>query len=374
MDIRKIALISTFISIGLASCSSSSPDDYKQVSPVVMDLALVPYQKLSDYKFFEGDLKNLTPAYGVLPFEPSSALFSDYAHKKRFVWMPEGVKATYVSPSQVLDLPVGAVLIKSFYYENVQNLPSVNGTRILETRLMIHKQTGWSYANYVWNDDQTEAYFDLAGSDVDISFLTDNGELKETAYRIPEESQCLVCHKQKVIENGTEVAKQIPIGIKPQNLNWIYPYDGGAKNQLAKWVEMGYLDSNFTMPTASQTVIDYTDASKPIGDRARAYVDSNCSHCHSDDRHCDYRPMRFAWKDSEVPAHMGVCVATQDMQGFPEALNNIVTPGNIGRSMLYYRINTTNEAYRMPLHGRTIIHEEGVAMMAEWINSLPPCN
>jgi len=374
MKIYRIALFSTFISLALAACSSNSPDDYKPVSPVVVDLTQVPYQKLSDYKFFEGDLKDLKPAYGVLPFAPSSALFSDYAHKKRFVWMPAGVKATYVSPSKVLDLPVGAVLIKSFYYEHVQNLQSVNGTRILETRLMIHKETGWTYADYVWNDDQTEAYFDLAGSNVDISFMADDGVVKGTTYRIPEESQCLVCHKQKVIENGTEVAKQIPIGVKPQNLNWVYPYESGAKNQLAKWVEMGYLESGFTMPTTSETVIDYTDTSKPIGDRARAYVDSNCSHCHSDDRHCDYRPMRFAWKDSNLRENMGVCVATQDMQSFPEALSNIVTPGNINRSMLYYRINTTEEAYRMPLHGRTMIHDEGVAMMAQWINSLSPCN
>ena len=72
--------------------------------------------------------------------------------------------------------------------------------------------------------------------------------------------------------------------------------------------------------------------------------------------------------------NMGVCVDTQDMQNFEPALSKIVTPGNIYRSMLYHRLNTIDETYRMPLHGRTIIHEEGIQLVEEWINSLSPCN
>ena len=79
--------------------------------------------------------------------------------------------------------------------------------------------------------------------------------------------------------------------------------------------------------------------------------------------------------NGEGLTNMGVCVPTQDMQDFPPALASIITPANPNRSMLYYRINTTDESYRMPLHGRTVIHEEGVALMEQWINSLTtPCN
>ena len=46
----------------------------------------------------------------------------------------------------VLNLPVGAVLIKVFYYNNVQ--PS-NSTKIIETRLMIRKASGWIFAEYM---------------------------------------------------------------------------------------------------------------------------------------------------------------------------------------------------------------------------------
>ena len=89
-------------------------------SPVKFDLTQVPFPKLSDYHFFVGELKNQTPAYAVLPYQPASSLFSDYAHKKRFVWLPKNTKASFNGAENVLEFPVGAVLIKTFYYDNVQ--------------------------------------------------------------------------------------------------------------------------------------------------------------------------------------------------------------------------------------------------------------
>lgn len=363
-----------FLSIAIfMSCSDK--EDYVPVSPVTVDLTQVPYPKLSDYKFFEGELKNQVPSLNVLPYEPASSLFSDYAHKKRFVWMPPGTKATFTADSKVLELPVGAALIKTFYYDNVQNITPVGGTRIVETRVMIRKETGWIFADYVWNAEQTEAYYDLAGSFTEVTWKDDNNVTKTANYRIPTEVQCMICHKNKQVIGTTEIDTYIPIGIKPQNLNFSYDYGTENKNQLSKWIEQGYLESDFILPTAENTVINYNDNTQPLELRVRSYLDSNCSHCHADDRHCDYRPMRFPFKLTGGPAgrtNMGVCVDTQDYS-FAPALTKIIKPGSINRSMLYYRINTTDESYRMPLHGRTLIHEEGVAMMQQWINSLTTC-
>ena len=354
------------------SCSDKD-DEYTPVSPVVVDLTQVPYPKLSDYKFFEGEMKDLIPALNVIPYEPSSVLFSDYAHKKRFVWMPVGTKATFNGDDKILNLQVGAVLIKNFYYDNVQ---PENVTKIIETRIMIRKDTGWIFADYVWNNEQTEAFLDLAGSYVPISWKDENNVTRNVNYRIPSEVQCIVCHKERIEIPGGEVTTYIPIGIKPQNLNFNYNYGTESKNQLTKWIEQGYLESNFTFPTAENTVVNYDDTSKPLEQRVRAYFDINCAHCHAQDRHCDYRPMRFAYSETggaNGHTNMGVCVPTADMQDFPSAYSSIIKPGNVDRSMLYYRINTTDESYRMPLHGRTLIHEEGVALIEEWINSLTGC-
>jgi uncharacterized repeat protein (TIGR03806 family) len=356
------------------SCSNSDDaEQYAPVSPVVVDLSQVPYPKLSDYKFFTGDMKDQVPALGLLPFAPASVLFSDYAHKKRFVWMPSGLKATFNGNEKSLELPVGAAIIKTFYYDNVQNVTPVGATRIIETRVMIRKSTGWIFADYVWNAQQTEAFLDNLGSFTEVTWL-ENGVSKTANYRIPSEEQCIVCHKKKEMINGVEETVFTPIGIKPQNLNYNYNYGSTSKNQLTKWIEEGYLENNFTLPSASTSTIDYNDTSKSIDLRVRSYFDINCAHCHQDGRHCDYRPMRFAFNETQNNrTNMGVCVETADMQDFDPALSKIVTPGNINRSMMYFRLNTTDETYRMPLHGRTVIHEEGIQLIQQWINSLDPC-
>src|SRR5690606_4869260 len=112
-----ISLITAF-----SSCGKDDSEEYSEIpdpSPVVLDLEAVPYPKLSDYNFFEGNIKNLKPVKGVGPYDLNSTLFTDYAHKKRFVWMPDNVKAQYISDSEVLNFPSGSVLIKNFYYDNV---------------------------------------------------------------------------------------------------------------------------------------------------------------------------------------------------------------------------------------------------------------
>lgn len=373
-----LLLLTVFFTAITISCSKSDDDTYlpiAPVSPVTVDLTEVPYPKLSDYNFFEDSLKYQKPSLNVLPFQPASVLFTDYALKKRFVWMPVGKKATYNGDNKVLELPVGAALVKTFYYDNVQNVVPLGASRLIETRVMIRKEDGWIFANYVWNAEQTEAYYDLDGSFTSVTWKDANNVIKTANYRIPSEVQCIICHKNQRLVNGAVVTTHLPIGIKPQNLNFNYNYGSGAINQLTKWIQQGYLQNNFSLPTAANTVIDYNDTSKSLEQRARSYVDANCSHCHMDDRHCDYRPMRFAYSETAGNrANMGVCVDTEDMQDFPDALSKIVSPGSTERSMMYYRLNTTDEAYRMPLHGRTVIHEEGIALIRDWINSLTPCD
>ena len=79
--------------------------------PIVSaDLSLVPFAKLSDYHFFIGDIKNQIPSLNVIPYEPASSLFTDYASKKRFVWMPTGVKATYIADNKALVFP-GCIVV-----------------------------------------------------------------------------------------------------------------------------------------------------------------------------------------------------------------------------------------------------------------------
>jgi uncharacterized repeat protein (TIGR03806 family) len=359
---KNIKCIKRLVFIGLISIivSCNTLDDSYipvPVSPAVVDLTQVPYQKLSDYKFFEGDLKNMSPSYGVVPYRPTSELFTDYAEKKRFIWLPNGVKATYNGDGNELNLPVGAALIKSFYYNNV--VPN-NETRIIETRVMIRKSTGWIFAEYVWNTNQTEAYLQNTGSQTPVSWMDENNILQSINYKIPSTTtDCKRCHE---LINGT----RIPLGIKPQNLNSAFTYSEGNKNQLSKLIEFGYLENN--LPATIVSVVNYKDALQPLNLRVRSYFDSNCAHCHVDNGEATQFGLRFAFNQTENIENMGVGVQAQHyLTGYN---GRIVQPNNIGQSILHYRVNTTTDNfYIMPPLGRTVKHSEGVQLIEEWINS-----
>lgn len=351
-------------SIQYTICDTSNNCSTENVSLSITSLSVVnmfegdtPHETLSSYNFFEGDLNNLEATFGVIPYDLITPLFTDYAKKKRFIWMPNGVKANYINDYSPLDFPTGCVLIKNFYYNNVQ--PD-NSTKLIETRIMYKKADGWDFANYVWNEEQTEAFFTNQGSTVNLSWL-EGGALKTTDYRVPSRAECFTCH------NSSD--SPTPIGLKPQNINKDYNFDGGIMNQLLKLNQVGYLDSD--IPNSINTVVAWDDESQSLNDRVRSYLDINCAHCHSDGGHCNYRPMRFEFNLTENPENIGVCVVPET-QFIPNSY--IVTPNDIDLSILYYRLSTEDESFRMPLLGRTINHREGIDLVEEWINSLNNCN
>lgn len=123
--------------------------------------AFRPYETLSEYGLFTGELKNLEPAADVLPYDLNTPLFSDYAYKLRFVKIPEGKAATY-SAGEAFGFPEGTVIAKTFYYPDDFRKPGKK-RRLLETRILYKQAEGWAAYPYVWNEEQTEARYDVAG-------------------------------------------------------------------------------------------------------------------------------------------------------------------------------------------------------------------
>ena len=355
----KLIAILILIALFIFSCADDEQGYVEIETPVDVNLENVPYAKLSDYFFFVGELKNHTPNVGVLPYEPASGLFTDYAHKKRFIWMPAGVMANYTSDSEVLNFPVGTVLIKTFYYTTIQ--PD-NSTQYIETRIMIRKSDGWKFYEYIWNEEQTDADLVIGedfvnGSSKTITFKKPNNEIITANYRIPSDSECFACHKI----NETAV----PIGVKPQNINFNYTYSNGSMNQLQKLVNQGYLQN---YPATIASTVNYNDTSQPLALRARSYLDINCAHCHQDQARCEYRPVRFPFRQTIDDINVGICLTADE--AISPTLQKIISPGNFSKSIMHFRISTNDESERMPLLGRTIMHDEGVTLIEEWISTM----
>ncbi|MGB1248201.1 MAG: hypothetical protein ACPG4Z_04900, partial [Chitinophagales bacterium] len=220
-----VAILSIgIISIFLSQCNFSN-------KTVNVDLTQIPHNNLSTYNFFEGKINDLLPQEGVLPYDLNTPLFSDYAYKSRFVWMPDGTSAAY-DPKETFDFPLGAVLIKSFYYPEGFAKPE-GERRIIETRLLINQEDGWNAYPYVWNDEQTDATLSIAGGFTEVNYTDEQGIAQQISYAIPNKIQCKSCH---IYDEEIK-----PIGPKVRNINGDFDYEDGTTNQLDKWVEVGYL-------------------------------------------------------------------------------------------------------------------------------------
>ena len=333
-----------------------------QDTNVTLDLDKFPYDTLSEYNFFNGALNAIEPAYGVLPYEPISSLFTDYAVKERFVWVPVGETASFDQNNKSLDFPTGSALIKMFYYNNV--LPT-NTTKIIETRVMVKTQNGWDFAEYVWNEAQTEAFLETTedGGYTEVNWLQD-GQERFVNYRIPAKQQCVICHS-----NDFET---VPLGIKPQNINSFLTYDDGPSNQLQKLIDFGYLED--ALPANITTVVDWEDASNSLEQRAKSYLDINCGNCHIDGGQGDYRAIRLGYTNTlNNDENAGVCVEgdTPIPVGGGTFITKLIAPEDSENSIIYYRMSVTgDQAYKMPQFGQSLVHTEALALMEDWINSI----
>ena len=352
------------------SCSDNFSDEdetYRLIAPVSVNLTQVPYPKLSDYGFFVGNLKDQKPSRNVLPYRPASELFSDYAHKLRFVWMPPGTQATYDGDDNVLDFPVGTVLIKTFYFDNVQ---PQNKRKIIETRLLIKiaeatpTNSGWETYNYIWNERMKEAYLDTDGNGIFVPItFSENGIEKSLTYKVPAQTECRTCHKHNPTQSANgEIT--LPIGPKPQNLNFDYDYGDFQMNQLQKWISQGYLENN--LPNDIYSTVDWKDTTQPLELRARSYLDMNCAHCHRVGGHCDYVEPKFNFSNTDI-TQLGLCM--EPLFQIDDA-PYIINAGDSDHSELIVRIASTDQSIMMPIIGRTTVHEEGVAMLREWIDTM----
>jgi uncharacterized repeat protein (TIGR03806 family) len=334
----------------LASCSRQA-----QESTVQYTAGDNPHPKLSDYNFFKGPMDELNPNSRVLPFELISPLFTDYAEKARFIWMPENVSGMY-NDSTFFDLPIGTILVKNFYFPDDFRIGE-SERRIIETRLMVHEPAGWRGLPYIWNDEQSEAYLRLAGGEKEVRFTDSYGEEIQLRYLIPNANQCQSCH----LKNG----EMVPIGPQAQHLNKTYMYNDGPENQLVRWYVAGFFSNRPDLETAP-AIADYKDHSAPLNLRARAYLDINCAHCHNPAGPGKTSGLYLHYQQ-ENPTALGVYKPPVAAGRGSGGKQFSIVPGNPGNSILLYRMESTEPGIMMPEIGRTIVDKEAVELIRAWI-------
>lgn len=282
--------------------------------------------KLSDYRFFVGEAPNAR----VTGYQLNTALFSDYADKDRYFYLPPGTKVSFDAAGTV-EFPVGAAIVKTFRY----------GARKMETRVLLHRAAGWVALPYVWQGD--EAVLKRAGARIPIEV---HGQAIN--YQVPNVNQCKECHQ-------TGVALT-PIGPKARNID-----DG----QLTAWRKAGLADAAPAVPKLPR----WDDATQPIALRARAYLDVNCAHCHKPEGSASNSGLFLGWEKPVGPS-LGIGKAPVAAgRGSGGRMAGIV-PGHPEASILTYRMASTEPGVAMPELGRNMVHGEGVALIENWVRTM----
>lgn len=363
------------VALVLAACSRTP-------SEVTFHAAGFP-QTLAEWGLFTVQDDRITPHKGMVTYELATPLFSDYAQKWRTIWMPAGASAKY-ERDKTFDFPVGTIITKTFYYtvpaaaarpgdsrDVVKMTPAtyqagVDGldlrhVRMIETRLLVHRADGWIGLPYVWNADQTQATLQRTGAEVPLTFI-DGKKRTNFVYSVPNQNQCAGCHTADYRARALG-----PIGPKARHLDIDFPGPGGDINQLQRLAQLRYLTG---LPSANvPRDARWDDASAPIDARARAYLDINCAHCHS-----DTGPARVSglWLHSTVidPRRLGVCKPPVAAGGGGGERGYDIVPGHPEQSIVPFRLASTDPGAMMPETGRSLVHKEGVALIDQWIAQL----
>jgi uncharacterized repeat protein (TIGR03806 family) len=302
------------------------------------------------------DTRNLVIARGLIPYDIVVPFWSDGAAKSRWVAVPNE-KVKY-SPTGDWIFPKGTVFVKTFELQDDAGNPGIK--RRLETRLLVCDSAGGVYGVvYKWRLDNSDADLISTSRTEEIAIRTAAGEVRKQTWYYPSRPDCLACHNA----NTSGV-----LGVKARQMNRSFTYPPGVTdNQLRAWNHAGLFtpevnDADLaTLPTLAAA----DDAARTVQDRARSYLDANCSQCHRPGGTVAYFDARY---DTPLERQGLIDGPVLIDQGIDRP--RVISPHDTWRSIIYMRVNTVDDI-KMPPIARETVDQEGVKLLQDWITSLP---
>ena len=283
------------------------------------------------------------PTPGMIPYDLNSPLWSDNAHKERWLSLPDGTQIS-ILPYGDWQFPSGSVLRKDFYLSN----------EIVETRLLMrHNDGGWAGYSYEWNGTLTDANLLPGEKTKFIASANQN-------WTYPSPLQCIQCHTSSTT---------FTLGPETAQLNRDYNYNGVIANQITTFAHIDLFDSD--LPETAFKIADYYDSnSYSVSERARSYLHSNCSNCH---RHNGTGRGSADFSHYLPFADMNICNVMPVAGSLGISNARLLVPGNPSQSIISVRMKSLDNT-RMPLIGSSIVHDDGARLIDDWILSISSCH
>jgi uncharacterized repeat protein (TIGR03806 family) len=302
------------------------------------------------------DTAHMIPGTGLTPYDLVVAFWSDGAQKSRWVAIPDG-RVDY-SPTSEWKFPACTVFVKHFDLPTDARNPAIS--RRLETRLLVRDSRGGVYGvTYKWRPDGEDADLLTEAKTEEISVTASDGAVHSQPWYYPSPKDCLTCHT---------VNAGLVLGVKARQMNREFKYPSGVTdNELRAWNHIGLFKQPLNEAELGKipTLAAAGDVSRSLEDRARSYLDANCSHCHRPNGTVASFDARF-----ETPLDRQLLVDGPVLIDQAIDKPRVIAPHDVWRSMAYMRVST-NTDIRMPPLARETIDQKGVKLLNEWIVSLP---
>lgn len=306
-------------------------------------------------------LEKLEPSPGVVPYSINGHHFSDGTYSEQWIGLPDDAKLAVYQRSDWqtgqskghVKFPHNTVLAKTVLYRTDPDDPDTE--RRLETQILHRYHDDWNAYNYIWNDEQTDASLQSDSPKERTLEIIDANQpagIRKQVWLHASRSQCMLCH---IWSAGTAH------GFKLDQLNRSHADE--QENQLAKFERFGMFESSVKRPTPSVSPLD---SNASIEARARQYLHLNCAHCH---RPGGGGTSAFALNSNIKLEDMKLVDADAVQGDFGIQSAKVIASGDPCQSVLVYRMLKTGRGH-MPQFGPTLVDDEGVHLIKQWIDSL----
>ncbi len=296
-------------------------------------------------------------APSLLPYDVQTPLWSDGAHKRRWLALPENEPIGF-APDGPWVFPGGTVFVKHFGMALDERRPEQQ--RLLETRFLVAASNAAYYGvSYKWNADGTDAELLRRSQTEELEIVDADGAVRRQKYYYPGPGDCLTCHNPRA---------GYVLGVHTAQLNGsrLDAASGHEENQLVTLQELGLLDVELSDTSVYPRLTPLDDASSSQYDRVRSYWDSNCSMCHG--ARTDIQAHWDARFETPLEARGLIAEPPSIRAGNGRYL---IAPSDADSSVLFQRVAVTVPGFRMPPLGRNRNDDRFIEILRAWIDSLP---